>query len=394
MADIEIVDREYDRVDEAESDVRKKPTTKVKLTEASRKVIDFVYASARRKEKKLEAIDEKINEKEKDVKENYDEMGMLSSMISMIEIENLRKKKHKLSSKISRANRRAVRIEKWLKKTIIFRFLNMLNKLDVNKVDRESISNNIDKEFKSFSNSNKEENKMENQSDINVPRDRFANETDKEYTDYLRSHYSPETSIDLSEGTYSFKKDQIIQDDLSIPTVTSTPTVIPEFQQFFDSIPRVEKAKEDTDSELQRMKEIPSVDEDIVSKANEGLNNPNVTADYLTSLREKLEAARARKTVLTDEVAKKETTLTTAEKEAAAAEKEKNEKIRLVQNELKAYDEENKKLEEQKQQLEEKTQRQISMRQQSLDTISVLNEMMGDRAVNVSIQQGMSKGGK
>ena len=212
MADIEIVDREYDRVDEAESDVRKKPTTKVKLTEASRKVIDFVYASARRKEKKLEAIDEKINEKEKDVKENYDEMGMLSSMISMIEIENLRKKKHKLSSKISRANRRAVRIEKWLKKTIIFRFLNMLNKLDVNKVDRESISNNIDKEFKSFSNSNKEENKMENQSDINVPRDRFVNETDKEYTDYLRSHYSPETSIDLSEGTYSFKKDQIIQD--------------------------------------------------------------------------------------------------------------------------------------------------------------------------------------
>ena len=465
MENVGVLDRDYRRIFNAESDLRKKEARKVKLTEVSKKVIDKVFSITLNVKKfdQINKIDEKIKEKE-------DRLQQEHGFLEHIQIENdialLKKRRFTKKESARKSYRRALRITEFMKndmkKNTLFRWLglekyidetaeatkrkynntennianNMENSMDVNgidrnmvenvvneafeninEIDRSMIENAVNEAFENLNNNRNEsndnetskstaknyENSKENENvtvtnketdnvEIGRPREKFAYETDKEYNDFLKSFYSTESSENVnentvSEGIYSLRKDEIIKDDLSVPHKFKLPSVVPEVNQFFDSIPN-EVVNESTNLLDKK------VDDDIVSKVNDSLNDNNVTSAYLVELRNQLEAERNRKTRLTEELEAKRQRAAEAEKEVAAALREQEEKMRLVQNELEAYKEENKRLENQTQQVEETTQRQNSMRQQTLDTINALNEMMGSRAVNIITEKESGKGGK
>lgn len=448
MEQVEVVDRDYTEVEEAENDSRKRNAPKIKLTAISEKVFDSIYAGVRRTEKKLEKVESKIQEAERKQKENVEQQGIkgyVSYVVADIKKNILQKKKYKLKNQIEIKNRRAVRIHDTMKKSMIYKYIEGLNNLDVNEIDRNSISDAVEEAFDSMSkNDNNSQNinepvqnvevtendntmnadslysVMENESipEFEKPRDRNTNETDDQYNEYLKKFYSTEPEFKtnynengLIEGTYRLKKDEIVQDDVDLKNnvieeksnVESTfeaPTIIPEFQQFFDSIPKFESILEsekevETDSISvgdDNNVNTNTVNEEIFSKINDSLNDENITSSDLAKLREELEAERNKKNKLTEELEEKMKRAAVIEKEAAAALQEQKEKMKLVRDELAAYKEENKKLETQAQQVEESTQRQISIRQQSLNYINSLNEMMGPQAVNVNITKESGKG--
>lgn len=446
MEQVEVVDRDYEGVDRAEHDSRKRNTAKIKLTAVSKKVIDSIYAGVRKTEKKLEKVESKIKEAERKQTEDVEAQGIkgyISFIVTDIKKKILQKKKYRLKNQIEIKNRRAVRIHDKMKKSMLYKYLERLNNLDVNEIDRNSISEAVEK---AFNNMSKDDNNsqsinepeknievtesdavvnddslnslIENESisEFEKPRDRNTNETDDQYNEYLKKFYSPEPEFKtnynenvLIEGTYRLKKDEIIQDDLAfkndfvaektnVESEFKAPTVIPEFQQFFDSIPKFdsiseqEKEGEPDFMSISNDNNANTVNEEIFSKVNDSLNDENITSSDLAKLREELETERNKKNKLTEELEEKMKRAAVIEKEAAAALQEQKEKMKLVRDELAAYKEENKRLETQAQKVEESTQRQISIRQQSLNYINSLNEMMGPHAVNVSVTRESSKG--
>ena len=199
------------------------------------------------------------------------------------------------------------------------------------------------------------------------------------------------------------KKDEIVMSKTNEPELdaffASLRNATPEFSEDLVSSEE-EKTEEvstveesDFSEKVEEPTPIVETSENIVSKVNDSLNNQNITSMDLLKLREELEAERNRKSQLTEELQEKMKQAAVAEKEAAAALQEQQEKMKLVQDELAAYKEENKRLVDQTQKVEETTQRQISMRQQSLDYINSLNEMMGPRAINVTVNEN-TRGGK
>lgn len=438
MSQVEVVDRDYSNVEAAENDKRKKASSKVKLTEISKKAIDAVYAVARKKEKKLEKVQNQIEEKEK---EQMEEISYVKYFFNEIKLKGLKRKKAKLEKKVQKEKLRALRITESMKKGMLFKYVSRFDnekELNVEEVSRDAIAEEINKEFEQMKNSiksteekasnntenknvftsdMKEKEKMyakqqeksekdlpEQKTDVedismNKPRSRFTYETNDEYENYLSDFYS---------SAYSMGKKDIIQDE-----IVMSKTNEPELDAFFASLRNVtpEFSEDLVSSEEEKTEEVSTVEEsdfsekveeptpivetsaNIVSKVNDSLNNQNITSMDLLKLREELEAERNRKSQLTEELEEKMKQAAVAEKEAAAALQEQQEKMKLVQDELAAYKEENKRLVDQTQKVEETTQRQISMRQQSLDYINSLNEMMGPRAVNVTVNEN-TRGGK
>lgn len=447
MEQVNVVDRDYTEVEEAENDVRKKASPKVKLTEISKKAIDTVFNKARERMNKsgIEVARENLDETKTKIEETRQKIeepkNFGSYIFNNIKISFLEKKVYKLVNKLERENRRALRVEQNMKKSIVTKYLAAKEKqrqMDVEQVNRDNIAELINRAYEEKTNDIQPEVKqetettvtdkiespvvetpvtadvtnfvnddivseekaepvnessMETTSELQRPRDRFVYETDNEYNDYLQNFYAelfPEQVSKVEDTTYRLTKDEIIQDDLSVTPEFKAPAVIPEFQHFFDSI-RVENEKDEFKNEVEEKN---TSDEDIVAKVNESLNDQNITSDDLIKLREALELERTRKNKLTEQLEEKMKQAAEAEKEAAAALQEQKEKMKLVQDELAAYKEENKRLETQTQEVEESTQRQISKRQQSLDYINSLNEMMGSRAVNVVVKDDMTRGGK
>lgn len=408
MEQVEFVDRDYTDVDEAKSDVRKKESRKVKLAEKSKKMVDSVFSKAKKAAAKVEKKEAEI-----EMYQNYiasKDISLLEYIMANELIKRCKKKKVRLEKTARKAQRKALRVAKKMNNNMIYKWARTSQQLDVKGIDRKEISNAVNEAFNNVTDEVDviDRNKISDiiDTDFKNLTDSKNNELNQENGTYrlnkdeiiqddlaIGSGENEIVTNGLSYGTYRLKKDEIVQDDLATkPEVEKAPAVIPEFSQFFDSISK-EKIITEKDPILENA-EVGTINEDIFTKINDSLNDENITSNDLAKLRAELEAERNKKNKLTEELEEKLRQAAIAEKEAAAALQEQKEKMKLVQNELEAYKEENRRLETQTQEVEESTNRQISKRQQSLDYINSLNEMIGSRAVNVTVSREVGRGGK
>lgn len=168
MEQVEIVDRDYSEVEEAENDSRKRKTPKIKLTATSANAFDWLYIGVRKKERKLEKVKEKIEkaeQKQNAIDEQQGIKGFLSFIVIDIKKNILHKKKFKLENAVEIKNRRAVRIENKMKKNILYKYFESLNNLNVNDINKDSIASAVEDAFDSMS-KNYNDNQNIKESDI------------------------------------------------------------------------------------------------------------------------------------------------------------------------------------------------------------------------------------
>lgn len=434
MKQAEVVDRDYAEVDNAENDSRKRNTPKIKLTEVSKKMIDSVYAGVRRTEKKLEKVESKIKEAEIKQTAGVELQGIkgyVSFIVTDIKKKILQKKKFKLQNQIEIKNRRAVRIHAMMKKSMLYKYLERLNNLDVNEIDRNSISEAVEKAFDSMSknDNNSNQNKQEiekntvvpgngpitndeslksvmdndNISESEKPRDRNINENDDEYNEYLKKFYSPEFTTNynedgLIEGTYKLRKDEITQDDLAfkndfvaektnVESEFKAPTVRPGFQ--------AEQEKEveiDSMSIVNDNSNANTVNEELFNKINDSLNDENITSNDLAKLLEELNAVRNNNNKLTeglDEIVQLDTDM---KKQVSAVDQEEREKTELLKEQVEVYKAANSRLKAQIKEVENSVEIQNSILQQKSNNIKLIDEMLSAHTVNSSVTRESNKG--
>lgn len=435
MEQVEIVDRDYSEVEEAENDSRKRKTPKIKLTATSANAFDWLYAGVIRKERKLEKVKEKIQNaerKQSEIDEQQGIKGFLSFVVIDIKKNLLQKKKFKLENAIEIKNRRAVRIEDRMKKNILYKYFESLNNLNVNDIDKDSIASAVDDAFDNMSKDYGDNQKVkepekdievaendavvnddslksvienENIQKIEKPRDRNTIETDDEYNEYLKKFYSPEFKTNynengLIEGTYRLRKDDIIQDDLTFKNETveetnnieskfEAPAIIPEFQQFFDSIPKVDFVSEqdektDSMSMDKDNNNDTTINEEILSKINDKLNDENVTSSDLTKLLEELELVRNSNNKLAvglDEIVQLDTDM---KKQVSAVDQEERKKTELLKEQVEVYKAANSRLKAQIKEVENSVEVQNSILQQKSNNIKLIDEMLSNHAVAVN----------
>lgn len=461
MSQVEVVDRDYSNVEAAENDKRKKASSKVKLTEISKKAIDAVYAVARKKEKKLEKVQNQIEEKEK---EQMEEISYVKYFFNEIKLKGLKRKKAKLEKKVQKEKLRALRITESMKKGMLFKYVSRFDnekELNVEEVSRDAIAEEINKEFEQMKNNikNTEEKASNNTVDKNVftsdmkekemnekekmyakqqeknendlpeqktdvedismnkPRNRFIDETDDAYENYLSDFYS---------STYSMGKTDIIQDEIVMSKANE-----PELDAFFASLRNAtpEFSEDLVSSEEEKTEEVSMVeepdfsekveepspivetsedivdeigsdevsldDEKIVAAINNMINDSNSVEDMkqVKQLIANLNAAKdnSEKDEKESEEASKQRIEKEEIEEARTLEFEKNKKLLI--DETDAYIENSRRakarIQKEKEDIE-KIERNI----QSIDAMNaMILESIGPRAVNVTVDEN-TRGGK
>lgn len=184
----------------------------------------------------------------------------------------------------------------------------------------------------------------------------------------------------ISSSIYRMKKDEIIQDDLSIPDVTNLNFGENDINSYnresVEVAPERDELKEETKSVEMGLND--TID-DIINKADNG----GVSIEDLEQLRRALDAERNKSKELKKELEEKRIKEAEATREAERAEQAKQEKLKFVNDALLAYKEENERLINESKQLDESAQQKISKKQQAMSTIASLNEMIGPTAVNI-----------
>ena len=453
MSQAGVVDRDYSNVEAAENDKRKKAASKVKLTEVSKKAIDFVYAKTRRKERQLSDVTEKIKEKEK---EQMEEISGVKYFLNEFSIRKLEKKKVRLQKTVKKEKLKALRITNRMKKSIIFKYLSRFNnekQINVEEVSRDAIAEEINKEFEQMKNNikntegkasnntvdknaftfdmkekmyakqqEKNENDLSEQKtdvediSMNKPRSRFIDETDDAYENYLSDFYS---------STYSMGKKDIIQDE-----IVMSKTNEPELDAFFASLRNAtpEFSEDLVSSEKEQTEEVSMVeesdfsekveeptpivetpedkvdeigsdevsldDEKIVAAINNMINDSNSVEDMkqVKQLIANLNAAKdnSEKDEKESEEASKQRIEKEEIEEARTLEFEKNKK--LIIDETDAYIENSRRAKARIQKEKEDIEK-IERNIQSIDAMNaMILESIGPRAVNVTVNEN-TRGG-
>ena len=395
MENIDIIDKDYSEVSKAENDSRRNDDRRVRLTENSKKAIDSIaYWNSRRLDERRQKTVERINEIEN--AQASGGLDYIDSNVMKIELQTLKARELRYSKRIDKSCRRALKVAAFMENNIISKFVRYIkSKIDVSDINNNAIATMIDREF-------------------NNPTP--ENEATIEEKNEVSAINNPEVPAIDVDSFYHMTKDQIIQDDLSVPKV-EVPII--EKKEEIDEVYELGNSTSEDEIEKPRDRGIYETDteyndylngfygqkngmlnnennqnnQDLYAMVSKTLVNGNTTIDDLERLRSALETERNTKSQLTRELEEKRMEAAVAQKEAEEAEKEKQAKIRLVNDELAAYREENERLKAKTKEVVDETQRKISMRQETMNYIDSLNQMIGSQAVNVRNNEN-SRGGK
>ena len=443
MEEIEIVDRNYENVKEAADESK---IEKVRLTGKSKSAIDLIFFNTKRLSHKASMLNEEADLIAKSVEKakNSGTMDAGTESILNFEVTRLRKKALKATEKSKNSYKRAIRVKEFMCKHMLNKAESLLGAVDVDAINIENIADIVENSFEKGTTTTKQtqspnidsidSSNIEKAVDSNIElQNKIDDSITKKAEDTVTTNSFGNT---VEDGTYSFTKNDIIQDDISgiNQVVSSFNGTSPrnrmlyetdeQYNEFLDkyynqessSLKNKESEKNEevsTDSkgsmivpEIKAFFENSAIDHilgnestveqeksDLYKDATATLNDSSTTIDDLERLRRALEEERNKKDKLTKELEEKRLAAEIAEKEAEKAEKEKQEKIQLVNDELAQYKKANEALQSQTKQIEEVTQQKISRRQNAMNYIASLDEMI-DSSIGKSSDLSINRGGK
>ncbi len=431
MENVEMVYRDYSRVDNADNDSRKVEDRQVKLTGQSDSII----------EKKFEEAIQNLNDKKQQVKNQMinieNKINNLDYDKDAINIERLRvrlvklsEQKFKLSRKVEKTYK-ALKVVESMHRNMNRRLSKIFSKINVKKVNTQNIADMVEKGFQQRTSETKEKsgenmdyNDIRNmvESQFNNDGSTHSSQIEKNVQDGLTSiSENSDYSLPLS-SQYNVSKKNIIQDDLSISddeynfNNDINKANESNFQSEFDTPSSFDETEEvtltDDDSQekldIEQPKDytIPTTiasdiegsinsdifknndseenyagkEADIYRTVASSLENNTTTIDDLELLRQALEAEKVRQNQLQKTLEAEQMAASNAAKEARQAEQEKNEKIKQankrLQEQLQQCRKENEEIVSQTGAVVKERQESISMREQAIASIASIDAMI------------------
>ncbi len=367
----ELVDRNVDGIGDTNSSETKGVIEKIKLTEQSENNMDASYSKVIMKNENdvKEETNTTIVEETRDNQDdsNYNMVGFKPSYLKNSE--------------------RAIKFAEEMVNNTKKSYDKSIPEVKVEGVDSERMMNTVESGF-DFYNINQEENK---DAETTVDAEESIEYEPFEINDEVQENSALDNLVDESESDVQLNNTESTEDSILSDSVESS--IIPEIRNYFAENKLDDSINEGAISE--NIGEEAMLESDLYSKISDSLDNEDniVTIDDLNELRQALQNERNRKNQLTRELEQKQFAQAEAEREMEEAERTKQEKIQLVNEELAAYRKENDDLKTQTMQIEEQTKEQISKRRDAMNYISLLDQMMTDTSSysNSSSEKGARK---
>lgn len=383
-------DRDFSSVEKNRSE---KEDKRVKLTGKSKKNVEsknkFLFSRDMTRMQTSLDSEEKADKVEKKL-DNQDDLSLEEKAILNLQLTSLKSKQCHYSNKNVKPYNRAIAVKEFMKNNIINKFRmfcsELTKKLNVTEVNVPDVN-------QLFSKADKGNNTVGIDMDaLDAEIRNSRKEAEQPVVDVVEEN--TEKKLEDSDSMYSYKKEDIIQDNIYSEQLDSKSpigmfeksstienSVLSNDENLGTNVPFSRFEKNSISDEMPISDALSDFNKDIVN-ISESINDSNVTIDDLEALRSALEQEKRTREELKNRLENQRIQEQNAEKEAIEAERQKKERIKFANEQLAAYRAENQKLKTQQMEVEQETQRKISARQAAMNQIAEINQMLAGGNLN------------